>query len=402
MRTWTTSISRPTSPACPTTAALVTAALALGFTSGCSVDLSSPGTDDSGGILSQDNDGPGTEGDGDGDPSNGDGDGDPTTAGDGDGDPGDEGDESQTKFDLAGIPDASANGGCLAPLHDPCDDDGNDPWHALGINCDGEWELTTTYTGDPQALYVLNGQLGTYNPPTYPVLEGEKMLILSSGIAQQLTIPGHYASSALPGNDPVNLPAPLTPNPVDGGLMIDCNQEPNLIGTGDCSNTIFEQWDQGNGAYDYAEMRITGEVPGGASGFSYNLAFFSTEYPGFYQTSFNDMYIAWLESEKWTGNVSFDEMGAPISLNAGFLDYKDAPNPYDCPGVCQAPELQGTAMQGHAGTKWLTTSAGVEPGEDFTLIFAIFDLSDNILDSIVILDNFAWNCEGGPPITVPG
>jgi hypothetical protein len=340
---------------------------------------------------------------GDGDPTaaDGDGDGDPT-AGDGDGDDDDDdGGGSQTKFDLSGIPDASANGGCLAPSHDPCDDD-DDPWHAIGINCQGEWELTTQYTGDPNAIYVHTGQLGTYDPPTYPTLEGEKMVILSSGIAQQLTIPGQYASTANPGNDPVNLPAPLTPSPVDGGLMTDCTEDPNLIGTGDCSNTIQEQWSQGNGAYDYAEMRISGEVPGGATGFSYNLAFFSTEYPAFYQTSFNDMYIAWLESEKWTGNVSFDEMGAPISLNAGFLDYKDAPNPYDCPNNCVAPELQGTAMQGHAGTKWLTTSAGVEPGEDFTVVFAIFDLSDNILDSVVILDNFSWNCEGGPPITVPG
>jgi hypothetical protein len=404
MHTWTTSIPRST------TANLATVALALGFTSACAVDPSGDGSSTVDGISSQGSqgEGPGTEedaGDGDGDAStsNGDGDGDddPTTAGDGDGDPTDEGNGSQTKFDLAGLPDASANGGCLAPSHDPCDEDA-DPWHAIGVNCDGEWEMTTVYTGHVQALYVHPGQLGTFMPPTYPTMEGEKMVILSSGIAQQLTIPGQYASTANPGNDPVNLPAPLNPSAVDGGFAIDCNDDPDLVGTGDCSNTIQEQWDQGNGAYDYAEMRISGEVPGGASGFSYNLAFFSTEYPAFYQSSFNDMYIAWLESEKWTGNVSFDELGAPISLNAGFLDYKDAPNQFDCPGVCQAPELQGTAMQGHAGTKWLTTTAGVEPGEDFTIVFAIFDLSDNILDSVVILDNFAWNCEGGPPITVPG
>ena len=59
-------------------------------------------------------------------------------------------------------------------------------------------------------------------------------------------------------------------------------------------------------------------------------------------------------------------------------------------------------MQGHAGTKWLTTTAGVEPGEDFTIVFAIFDLSDSILDSYVFVDNFRWGCEGDqPPSTVP-
>ncbi|MFO7567646.1 MAG: choice-of-anchor L domain-containing protein [Enhygromyxa sp.] len=342
------------------------------------------------------------EGEGEGDAeAAGDGDGD---SGDGDGDPGGDGDPdptSGTKFDLAQVPDGNANsGGCILPQHQPCDANSNDPWHAIGVNCPGEYQVNAAFTGDPQALYVLNGQLGTYNPPTYPVLEGSKMVILSSGVAQQLTQAGAYASTALPGNDPGNLPAPLTPNPVSANET--CNDNPALVGTGDCSNTIQVQWNQGNGAYDYAEMRMTGTVPIGASGFSYNFAFFSTEYPVYYKSSFNDMYIAWLESEIWTGNVSFDEMGNPISLNAGFLDYKDAPNPHDCPAPCSAPELQGTAMQGHAGTKWLSTSAGVVPGEDFTIVFAIFDLSDNILDSVVIIDNFEWNCDGGPPVTIPG
>src|SRR5690606_29758812 len=147
----------------------------------------------------------------------------------------------------------------------------NDPWHALGVNCPGEYELTAQYTGDPQALHVHTGQLGTHNPATYPVLEGEKMLILSSGIAQQLTIPGQYASTANPGNDPLVLPAPLNPTPVDPGLMITCEDNPSLIGTGECSNTVWDQWDQGNGAYDYAELRLSGSVPHGATGFSYNL-----------------------------------------------------------------------------------------------------------------------------------
>jgi hypothetical protein len=347
-------------------------------------------------------DGDSGPGDGDGDSGPGDGDGD-TGPGDGDADTGD-GDADTGdgfKFDLAGLPDGNGNsGGCTLPDHIACDTNSADPWHAIGVNCPNEYQVTAQYTGDAAALYVHTGQLGTYNPATYPTLEGDKMVILSSGNAQQLTQAGAYASTSNVGNDPLTLPAPMTPTPVSANQ--DCNDNPALIGMGDCSNTIQVQWDQGSGAYDYAEMRMSGQVPGGASGFSYNFAFFSTEYPAFYKTSYNDMYIAWLESEVWTGNVSFDETGNPISLNAGFLDYKDAPNNYDCPAPCTAPELQGTAMQGHAGTKWLTTTAGVAPGEDFTIVFAIFDLSDNILDSVVILDNFEWNCEGGPPVTIPG
>lgn len=357
--------------------------------------------------LSTSNGTPGNgDGDGDGDDDYGDSLGDDSLGDDSAGD--DFGDDdadsdptSNTKFDLAGIPDGNENtAGCVLPDHQPCDHDSTDPWHAIGVNCPGEYQVTTQYTGAAEALHVHTGQLGTYNPATYPPLEGNKMVILSSGNAQQLTHAGAYASTSHPGNDPINLPAPLNPAPVSQNQ--DCTDNPALIGTGDCSNTVQVQWDQGNGAYDYAELRLSGQVPQSVSGFSYNFAFFSTEYPVYYKSSYNDMYIAWLESEAWTGNVSFDEQGNPISLNAGFLDYKDAPNNHDCPAPCQAPELQGTAMQGHAGTKWLSTSAGVVPGEEFTIVFAIFDLSDNILDSVVIIDNFEWNCDGGPPITIPG
>ena len=44
-----------------------------------------------------------------------------------------------------------------------------------------------------------------------------------------------------------------------------------------------------------------------------------------------------------------------------------------------------------AGTPWLTTSAPVVPGENMTLEIMLFDVSDNILDSLILLDNFRWN-----------
>ena len=59
-------------------------------------------------------------------------------------------------------------------------------------------------------------------------------------------------------------------------------------------------------------------------------------------------------------------------------------------------------MEGHAGTKWLTTTAPVTPGETIEVVLAVFDLSDGVLDTVVLVDNFLWTCEGGPPITIPG
>lgn len=328
------------------------------------------------------------------------GDGDETSDGGGEESTGtDDSGASGIKFDLAGWPDGLDTDFCTAPTSKPCDDASDDPWHAMGINCPGSGSLTAEYSGDPSALYVHTGPLGSSDPPAFPAREGEKITILSTGYAQELTMGGIYASTDLPDNDPLVLPSPIMTNPIIWG---DCITYPGLVGMGDCSNTINGQWSQGTGAYDYAELRISGSVPMAASGFTYDFAFFSSEYPSYYKSSYNDMYIAWLQSDLWTGNVSFDDMGNPISLNASFLDYKDAPNPIDCPEPCEAPELQGTAMEFHAGTKWLTTTAGVFPGEEFTLIFAIFDVSDGVRDSAVILDNFEWNCEGGPPVTIPG
>ncbi len=64
--------------------------------------------------------------------------------------------------------------------------------------------------------------------------------------------------------------------------------------------------------------------------------------------------------------------------------------------------FSGTCMARHAGTKWLSTTAGVVPNETITVVFAIFDLSDSALDSYVFLDNFQWGCDGdSPPNTVP-
>jgi hypothetical protein len=302
-------------------------------------------------------------------------------------------------FDVGTQPDGGGSS-CAAPPQVSCDDDDDDPWHAFSLNCPGgpQVEGAINLTG-PAQIYVFEGNLGTFAPPPFPPREGDKFVILSSGDASDLPMAGLFASTSV-GFAPTPLPAPIQTNAVSA--TEDCYDNPGLVGNGDCSNTIQEQWDQGSGSHDYAEMRFTTTVPAGTFGFTYDFAMFSTEYPVYYQSQFNDMYIAWLESEQWTGNISFDDMGHPISLNAGFLDYKDAPNDFDCPPPCVAPELAGTAMEGHAGTRWLTTTAGVTPGEDIEVVLGVFDLSDSVLDTVIILDNFEWACEGGAPVTIPG
>ena len=69
--------------------------------------------------------------------------------------------------------------------------------------------------------------LGTYNPATYPVREGEKMVILSTGDAFDITQVGSDGDTSLPGNDPGNLPAPMSPAKVSDSE--DCYDNESLV-----------------------------------------------------------------------------------------------------------------------------------------------------------------------------
>ena len=59
----------------------------------------------------------------------------------------------------------------------------------------------------------------------------------------------------------------------------------------------------------------------------------------------------------------------------------------------------GSTLDG-GGTGWLETSGNVVGGETITLRIAIWDTSDAIYDSIVLLDNFQWSVEASDPGTI--
>ena len=55
---------------------------------------------------------------------------------------------------------------------------------------------------------------------------------------------------------------------------------------------------------------------------------------------------------------------------------------------------------GSGGTDWLRTTSPINPGETFTLSWIVFDESDGILDSSIILDHFHWHSTTlGSPVT---
>jgi hypothetical protein len=181
---------------------------------------------------------------------------------------------------------------------------------------------------------------------------------------------------------------------------------------------------QATDVHDVIDVQLTLKAPQNASGIKFDLNFFSSEWPAYICSRFNDGFIAYLSAKGFNNgtpdNMSFDAMKNPVSVNNGFFDRCTPSVDIGCapgavPATSQCPggtsELQGTgfgvtgkwceaySILGGGGNKtstaggatgWLTSSAPVQAGETFTLDLVIWDTGDGILDSSVLLDNFTW------------
>lgn len=154
----------------------------------------------------------------------------------------------------------------------------------------------------------------------------------------------------------------------------------------------------GSGANDSINVRLTIRVPTNALSFSYQFRFFSSEYWTYQCTQYNDFYLALLTTTAAgipaDKNISFDSQNNPVSVNNGFFDLCTPKTCNTCPGGTGA--LAGTGMQLSStggGTNWLTTTAPITPGETMVIEFMVFDVSDGILDSLSLLDNFVWSLD---------
>lgn len=221
---------------------------------------------------------------------------------------------------------------------------------------------------DPISRGVL-ASFGTIAPK-----EGSRMLVLSSGTARAPGMAGWQSpaghskgyGSGTPSGYPK--PAPACPG----------------VETGP--------------AFDGAALELTVRAPTNARGLSFEESFFTFEFPDFICSPFNDYFVTMM----WPtppglpdANIAFDEKGNPVSVNNVLL------------GVC-APQvaggkrfacplgggaLRGTGFEDHAATGWITTRAPVRRGGVFTLLFAIWDSGDGVLDSTVLVDHFEWSTE---------
>lgn len=88
------------------------------------------------------------------------------------------------------------------------------------------------------------------------------------------------------------------------------------------------------------------------------------------------MFVVWSNSESFTGNITFidGQPGSFLLTATGF--------PNDADG---------------AGTGWFKAKGSAVPGETFTIAIAIFDMADDIFDTVGLLDGFRWDCTGCVP-----
>ena len=156
---------------------------------------------------------------------------------------------------------------------------------------------------------------------------------------------------------------------------------------------------------DGAGLQVDLRAPTNATGFSFDFKFYTIEWPVFICSQYNDFFVAILSPTpmgQTDGNISFDSIGNPVSVNNAFLDVCGCSGGPPCTAggksfACAAGtgELTGTGFESHAGTSWLQTNAPIQGGQNFTLRWATYDSGDGALDSTTLVDNFQWIANGG-------
>ncbi len=187
--------------------------------------------------------------------------------------------------------------------------------------------------------------------------------------------------------------------------------------------------------HDSVSFELDIRVPTNAQSFSVRMFYFSSEYPEWVCTNYNDFFVTLVDSASPDNpadkNIAIYIDDADVVWPVGVNVLKAADELFrvctnetiSCgngtggtetyEGCAGDGELEGTgydaasktcaedaATKGNAGggTGWLRLSGNVEPGEDMTLRFIVWDTGDAQWDSSVLLDRFEWSADG----TVPG
>ena len=266
---------------------------------------------------------------------------------------------------------------------------------------------------------------------------GSNLAVLSTGVAAAQAAPSNTSPAFVKfqGGKSVGTTSPV---PSDW-LAANNNNFPNAPGCPDPQG--------GTTANDPIMLKIRVRVPTNARSFSVGTYFFSSEYPEWVCSAFNDFFLALLDSTFVPGpgqianpadkNLAFYQTGNsiyPVGVNLATgntgLFSQCQSSPTGCGGgavpgnnTCSSttqllgtgfddpnPPSQfagdpayctGTATFAGGGTGWLTTSGNVKPGETVDLRFVLWDTGDGWYDSVALVDDFVWSLDASTPGTRP-
>ncbi|HFE46706.1 MAG TPA: DUF4215 domain-containing protein [Nannocystis exedens] len=282
------------------------------------------------------------------------------------------------------------------------------PFQAIGLQCSDkvneaiQISNTNFASPDEDAWQILKG-FGTYmemGELLYSAREGESYVMLSSGTisapnGQGIVTENPGSQTGNGGND----------NPDDNAFL------PGYTPNDDDSGVLQPQWQKGgNNPGDKIYFSFKTKTPGGVEGYAIDFAFFSSEWPTWVDTTYNDLFVAWQVHEDFTGNIS--TIGdLPTTITALHPHWTDKPIPggKNCnnygsngPGFsCDEPQLAGTGFEGHAATTWVRINQPVTENSDLELFFFMADMGDTALASAVILDRFRFSCDKCIPVDDP-
>jgi hypothetical protein len=253
-----------------------------------------------------------------------------------------------------------------------------------------KWVLADGSPPPSNPAFALGHGILTAFGPNVKVQAGGRMLGLSSGTARQVTDPGYQSvggfDKGYTSNSPMGFPkeSPACPNVTTGA------------------------------AHDAAGLELVVRAPSNAHGFSFNFNFFTYEWPSYICSQYNDFFVALLSPipmGQADGNISFDSQGNPVSVNNAFIEvcgcaFSGGP-PCQAGGKSFSCALGDTGLVGtgfqdqfqdHGSTGWLFSKAPVDPGQEITMRWAVYDSGDGVLDSSTLIDNWQWIAEPGTQV----
>ncbi|MCA9687566.1 MAG: hypothetical protein KC457_35725, partial [Myxococcales bacterium] len=147
----------------------------------------------------------------------------------------------------------------------------------------------------------------------------------------------------------------------------------------DCSDSLLAQWNLGQGdPNDKIWWSFKTKTPTGTKAYAIDFAFFSSEWPVYVDTTFNDLFVAWEVSEAYVGSISvIDNLSTTITALHPHWSSQPIGFPKSCanfgsdgPGYsCAEPQLQGTGYSNHAATAWVRINQPIEEAKDLELFF---------------------------------